>query len=103
MLFIKSCSGELCPLHNHAIKPPQKPPKTPRTLSVFAQSSYKGDYVEQKVRLMPHFQLVVKLMSFEIKKGIFYCPLFQINVLHLYIIKKADSYGTEITYRHTEF
>ena len=48
LLFIKRCSGELRPLHNHAIKPLADQGKTPRTLNVLAPVSYKGDYRNQK-------------------------------------------------------
>ena len=49
MLFIKRCSGELCPLHNLVIKHLRKQGKTPRILNDFALSSYKGEYGVQKV------------------------------------------------------
>ena len=48
MLFIKRCSGELCPLHNLVIKHLRKQGKTPRILNDFALSSYKGEYPQTR-------------------------------------------------------
>ena len=49
--FIKSCSGELRPLHNLVIHLTSEPGKTPRILSVFTPCSYKGDYTQTKSNL----------------------------------------------------
>ena len=46
--FIKSCSGELRPLHNLVIHLALETGKTLRILNVFTPCSYKGDYNQAK-------------------------------------------------------
>ena len=46
--FIKSCSGELRPLHNLVIHLTLEKGKTLRILNVLSPCSYKGDYNQTK-------------------------------------------------------